>query len=292
MSSWVQKDIILLTGDEMKIEVEKKYQTLFDTLTKTLYQNPNIRIEQLKKKLLSTHSVNEEVIDEIIYYLLSKDYLAIIEPNKKFERNKIKLIEKPEIESIGDREREEYPEILITLPPYNIFGLETELIQLDFPINTLKEEFQKLFEKANHSIYICSPFLEYNGFDTYLPTLLSKAKDGVDVKIIARQISNTDPDSRYEQIKRIQKIFKEKNTSISIRNYHFFNDRVVVSSTHAKMIVCDYEYGYIGSGELRKNSFDKNFEVGVILKGEQAYQLGKIFDKLFSVSTNIPIEEE
>jgi phosphatidylserine/phosphatidylglycerophosphate/cardiolipin synthase-like enzyme len=226
-----------------------------------------------------------------LYYLLSKDCLIIVEPSKKFERTKIKLIEKPEIELIGDRLREEYPKILISLPPYNMFGLETELRRLDFPVNTLKEEFQKLFEKANHTIYICSPFLEYNGFDTYLPPLLSKAKDGVDIKIIARQISNTDPGSRYEQIKRIQKIFGEKNVPISIRNYHFFKGGIV-SSTHAKMIVRDYEYAYVGSGELRRNSFDKNFEVGVILKGEKAFQLGKIFDKLFSVSVNMFVKEE
>ena len=56
------------------------------------------------------------------------------------------------------------------------------------------------------------------------------------------------------------------------------------------MIVCDYEYAYVGSGELRRNSFDKNFEIGVILEGGKAYQLGKIFDKLFSVSAEISIE--
>lgn len=275
----------------MKIEVEKKYQNLFETLTDILIQNPGTRIEQLKKEILTTHPVNEELIDEIIYYLLSKDCLVIVEASKKFERSKIKLIEKPEIELIGDDVREEYPKIVISLPPYNIFGLETELRQFNFPINTLKEEFQKLFEKANHHIYICSPFLEYDGFDTYLPVFLSKAKDGVDIKIIARQISITDPDTRYEQIKRIQKIFEKENAPISIHNYHFFKERTVVSSTHAKMIVCDYEYAYVGSGELRRNSFDKNFEIGVILKGEKAYQLGKIFDKLFSVSANISMEK-
>jgi hypothetical protein len=41
----------------------------------------------------------------------------------------------------------------------------------------------------------------------------------------------------------------------------------------------------------KKKKLDKNFELGVVLKGEQAYQLGKIFDKLFSVSTTISIEE-
>jgi len=55
------------------------------------------------------------------------------------------------------------------------------------------------------------------------------------------------------------------------------------------MIVCDYEHAYVGSGELRKNSFDKNFEVGIVLKGEKAFQLGIIFDRLFSVSASIDV---
>jgi len=287
MYSLGQRDIEFHTGDGMKIEVDKKYHKLFETLLDILIQNPSIRIDQLKEKILTTRPVNEEVINEIIYYLLSKNCVLIAESCKIFERSKIKLIEDLEIELIDYYVREEYPKIVISLPLYNIFGLETELRQLNFQINTLKEEFQELFEKANHHIYICSPFLEYDGFDNYLPILLTKAKEGVDIKIIARQISNTDPNNRYEQIKKIQKIFEKKNVPISIRNYHFFEERKIVSSTHAKMIICDYEYAYIGSGELRRNSLDKNFELGVVLRGEQAYQIGKIFEKLFSVSSDI-----
>ena len=274
----------------MKIEIEKKYQNLFETLTELLIQNPGVRIEQLKKEILTIHAVNEEVIDEIIYYLLSKDFLEIVEYSKKYEKSKIKLIKKPEIKIINNYEKEEYPKIVISFPPYNIFGLETELRQLDFPINTLSKEFQKLFERANQSIYVCSPFLEYDGFDNYLPTLLSKSKDGVDIRIISRQISNADPNTRYEQIEKIKENFEKNNAPLNIRNYHFCKEKSIVSSTHAKMIVCDYEYAYVGSGELRKNSFDKNFEIGVILKGKKAWQLGKIFDKLFSVSSNFSVK--
>jgi len=274
----------------MKIEVEKKYHRLLESLTDILIQNSDIKISDLKKEILAVYPVNEEVIHEIIYYLLLKGCLAIVTPNKKFGNSKIKLIEKPEIKLKDGKAKEEYPKIVLSLPPYNIFGIETELRQMDFPINTLKEEFQKLFEKANRNIYICSPFLEYNGFDNYLPTLLTKAKNGVNIKIIARQISNTDPNNRYEQIKKIKKDFEKENAPISIRNYHFFSGRNIVSSTHAKMIICDYEYAYIGSGELRKNSFEKNFEIGIILRGEKAYQLGKIFEKMFSVSSDILME--
>jgi len=276
----------------MQIEVNEKYRPIFEVLIEFLLNNPDISIEELKKRILSEHTADEGEIYEIIYYLVSKNCISIVETSRKFEKNKIRLIEKPEIKLVGEETNDEYPKIVISLPPYNIFGLETELRQLNFPINNLKDEFQKLFEKAYHSISICSPFLEYNGFNIYLPILLSKAKDGVDIKIIARQISKTEPDTRYDQIKKIQQIFYEKNVPISIRNYHFSNQRGIVSSTHAKMIICDYKYAYIGSGELRRNSFEKNFEVGVILEGKTAYQLGKIFDKLFSVSIDIGIKGE
>lgn len=276
----------------MKITVEKKYQKIFVSLIDVLLKDPGMSIEQLKKKILDNYPINEQILDEAIYYLISKGCIGISEPCKKFEKTKIKLIEKPEIELMKTHMIEEYPKILISLPPYNIFGLETELKQLGFPIHTLREGFQKLFEIAEHNIYICSPFLEYSGFESYISTLLSKAMSGVDIKIISRQISRRDPDNRYEQIKKILKTFEQKNTHISIHNYHFAKSGEVLSSIHAKMIICDYEYAYIGSGELRRNSFDKNFEVGVVFRGEKAFQLGKIFDKLFSASANIAIEKK
>ena len=65
---------------------------------------------------------------------------------------------------------------------------------------------------------------------------------------------------KIEIEKKYQNIFEQRNPSISIHNYHFFKERSVVSSIHAKIIVCDYKYAYVGSGERRKNSFDKNFE--------------------------------
>lgn len=276
----------------MKITVERRYQGIFVSLIDALIKDPGISIEQLKKKILDAYPINEQILGEAIYYLISKDCIGITEPSRRFEKTKIKLLEKPEIELAETRMIEEYPKILISFPPYNIFGLGAELKQLGFPISTLKEGFQKLFEIAEHNIYICSPFLEYYGFETYIPILLSKARSGVDIKIIARQIGSRDPDNRHEQIAKILKTFKQKNAPISIRDYHFARDKEVLSSIHAKMIICDYEYAYIGSGELRINSFDKNFEVGVVLRGEKAFQLGKIFDKLFSASANISIGEE
>ena len=275
----------------MKIVIETKYLNVLNSLFDIILKNPNITIEQLKNKVLEIHSINEEIIDEFIYYLLLKDCLSIAEPNKKYKNTKIMLVEKPEFELKECCIKEEYPRILMSLPPYNIFGLSTNLKKLDYPINTLKDEFLILFNNAKHTIKICSPFLEYKGFDIFLPTLLSKAKSGVDIKIIARQIAITDPDNRYDQIKKIMTIINRENIPISIRNYHYFKNEGIASSIHAKMIICDNEYAYLGSGELRNNSFDKNFEIGVILKGKNAHQLGEIFDSLFSVSTDIFIEE-
>jgi len=74
---------------------------------------------------------------------------------------------------------------------------------------------------------------------------------------------------------------------IQIRNYHYNSYNYVNSSTHAKFIVCDEKVACVGSGELRKNSFEKNFELGVITNGIKAKQLDIIFNELFSVSKEI-----
>ena len=56
-------------------------------------------------------------------------------------------------------------------------------------------------------------------------------------------------------------------------------------------MIIDKKTVYIGSGEIRKNSFMKNFELGITVKGTLARDVSKIFDYLILVSEEI-IENE
>ena len=271
-----------------KITVKKEYFSLLKSLIDKISVEPGIEINGLTQELLA-EGYNKEIIHESIYYMISQDFIEITESKKKFGKIKIKLHEKPELCLKEEKITSDYPKLLINFPAFNIFGMKSELEQANISYFNMKEEFRNLFANAKSSIYICSPFLQMNGFNDFINVLISKAKEGVDIKIVARQIDKKDINNRYEELNEIYQIFKEKKAKISIRNYHY-QKRGVESSTHANLIVCDNKYAYIGSGEFRTPSFEKNFEVGIIIKDEVAQKIGIIYEKLFSVSNEMEFD--
>jgi len=83
---------------------------------------------------------------------------------------------------------------------------------------------------------------------------------------------------------------KEKNDSfkLKIADYHILDDvNRIKSSTHAKLVISDYNSAYIGSGEFRKNSLLANFEVGCLVEGPQVFGICEVFDLMFKNSRRI-----
>lgn len=269
----------------MKIKKGGKYEKPLNGIIEILEEVENIKVKDLKDTIKNKYNSNEETIEELIFYLISKENIIVIDDSKRFNNQKIKLIKKPELQ-FEDLDEDEYPKMVLTLPPFDKFGLKSEL-NITSKKSSLKTSFKELFSKASSEICICSPFLEFTGIEPFLQTLLTKANEGVDIKILSRQIKKDDPNSRYEQMYKLKKTFNENNYDVDIRNYYYRHKNKLVSSTHAKIIIIDQKYAYLGSGELRQNSFNKNFEVGVILKGKQAKKLGKLFNYMFEVSEKI-----
>ncbi len=261
------------------------------SLMDALVDQPGIEVGALTKRV-AKDGHKKEAIRESIFYLLSRESVVIVKPSKRFDSVQIQLLEKPDLRLSEGEGTDEYPRLAISLPPFNLFGLKTDLEAQRVPYYSMREEFMRLIENAERSIFICSPFLQKEGFNTFLPTLISKAERGVDVKIVSRQIDRGDYNSRYTELKEIYEEFRNKKAPVSIRNYHYQSEKFVKSSTHAKFIVCDNRYAYVGSGEFRLNSFEKNFELGVIIEGETASNLGLIFDMLFSVSSDVRFDGE
>jgi phosphatidylserine/phosphatidylglycerophosphate/cardiolipin synthase-like enzyme len=274
-------------GEEDKIDANGIYFDLFNLLVEIVTNKPEIRIKSILDQLKEDY--NEEEVKNSIRYLISRGYLVITTERKNFNDIKVKLEKRPYIHLVNQN-KVQYPRITLTLPPYDFYGLKSHLTNFNIQINSIKDEIKKLFEEANKSIYICSPFLELNGIDEFMPILTSKCKKGVDIKIISRQINKNDYNNRNDEIKSILNNFKDKNCNIKIRNYHYQSQKFIESSNHAKFVISDKKNAYVGSGELRKNSFEKNFELGVILNGDQVRSLSIIFEYLFSVSSDVIFE--
>ncbi|MBI5458973.1 phospholipase D family protein [Methanobacterium sp.] len=275
MNSAIGKNTIITHGE---------YYDLFMDLIAVFQDNREIKIDQIVNLLKIKY--NEEEIKVSLRYLISREFLVYSDEGGKFQNRTVILDKKPVI-SLREDEKNSGPFIALTLPPFNYFGLKSSFKNHDISINYIKDEIKKLFMEANDSIYICSPFLDFEGIKDFLPLLVHKNKNGVKINIISRQINKKDNNSRFDVVKPVIKYFKENKCDVTIRNYHYQSKNYIESSTHAKFIVVDKKSAYLGSGELRKNSFEKNFELGLILGSVHAKELSVIFEEIFSISSDI-----
>jgi len=187
----------------------------------------------------------------------------------------------------------ETAEICLSLPPFDKFGLIDFYKDKNIKAKTLKSQFYSLFNEAKKSIKICSPFLEWSGFTYFQDILLSKAQQNVKIKILSREINSSENNRRFEEFRKIYECFKSKNleNNLFIRNYYYETEnKKLASSIHAKIIIIDNIKAYVGSGEIRKNSLEKNFELGLIVSGEKVKDLKNIFKGIFSRAEEVNFE--
>jgi len=238
-------------------------------------------------------SVNEGFdqlkVESVIKRLVRLGQLVVYNSRSKTFRNQLVNWKDGSIPSFPQKLNLNFKElkICLTLPAFNIHGLTDFLTKKQVEINALKKEFEDLFRHATNSIKICSPFLDWKGYQHFHDILLPKAKNKVKIQILTREINKNENPNRYKTLKRVFNLYSSEGLedSIDIRNYYFqTEEKRLASSIHAKLIIVDNNKAYIGSGEIRENSFTKNLEIGVILKGEKVQELAFVFDNLFSKS--------
>lgn len=177
--------------------------------------------------------------------------------------------------------------IVISFPNFDKFGLNSEL-EDNNNIITLENSIINLIKKSTKTLDICSPFMEVGTIKQIIDLLIKKSYDGVNVRILVREMFTIDS-KRIEDIKDLVRFIKRKklDSNFEIRDYHYFKDNKVYSSIHAKFIISDNKYAYVGSGELRYNSIKKNLEIGVLIKGDKIITLNKIFENIWRTSKQL-----
>ncbi len=178
-------------------------------------------------------------------------------------------------------------ELVLSFPPFDQFGIKSFIKKNSITYIPLEEAILKVIRSAKQRICISSPFLDIDGIPNIKNELLNKAFMKVKIKILVRE--PLDRKLGRDSIKSFLKIAEKSECLeyINIRKYHYGRYPNVKSSTHAKFIIADGNYMYLGSGELRKNSIEKNFEAGLLKKGNEVKDLEKIFLELFDKAREI-----
>jgi phosphatidylserine/phosphatidylglycerophosphate/cardiolipin synthase-like enzyme len=179
--------------------------------------------------------------------------------------------------------------LVISLPPFNRLGLSRFLENNKIRYVALEDALLEIIRASTNRIYISSPFLEIGTISSIKEALLEKAKK-VKIKILVRQIKNQN-NLREKSIRKFLNEARELGVenNLEIKDYYFsLKNKKLLSSIHAKFVIVDGKTMYLGSGELRKNSFKKNFEVGLLTKESESIKaLESLFLEIFHASENL-----
>jgi len=146
--------------------------------------------------------------------------------------------------------------------------------------------FREVIISAKEIIRICSPFMQKDvlnddSFPELRQLIVDALKRNVEIRLLSRELFQR----RGEEVQWLIDIADDlgKNDYLTIVDYHLLSeDKTILSSTHAKLLIADYNMAYVGSAELRRNSLIANFEVGCLIKGSQVFGICELFDLMFS----------
>jgi hypothetical protein len=150
-------------------------------------------------------------------------------------------------------------------------------------IETTEEAFFKIAASAKTRLVLLSPFIDDAGL-AWVIELFSKTKTSVERVLIIRE---PEPLKHALMDPEIEKSFR----SLNIRVLRFKVDKpenaAKYETFHAKTLLADRDYFYVGSFNLTAPSLKYSMEMGVAIKGFAAVPVAQIIDTIISISSEI-----
>lgn len=226
----------------------------------------------------SKEVATESELRTVLYKLIDEGSLKLLNGKITSDNSVVKLSRLPTFKKIKD-------EIKIVVSKPNLKEISIQDIEdRNSQINSI-ECFRFIISSAKNTLRICSPFIQHNvlnidAFPDFKKLIVDALNRGVEVKLLTRELNE-----RHEEVQWLVEIANkiDKGSNLSIVDYHLQEkDGSILSSTHAKILIADYDVAYIGSAELRKNSLIKNLEIGCMIRGSSVFGICEVFDFMFS----------
>lgn len=191
------------------------------------------------------------------------DYLHEFERSWKFlQKDKNKIFEKPVLE----------------LKNYKATPIQIVSSGPNYEYHTIKDTFLSLILKAERCIYIQTPYFIPD--EPILDALKMALMSGVEVKINIPSVG--DHAFVYWANQNFYGEIIEKGAQIYKYNEGFI---------HSKMVLIDGEIGFLGTANFDYRSMYQNFEMSILILGENLEVLEERFKKDIKDSTKVSVEE-
>lgn len=176
-------------------------------------------------------------------------------------------------------------ELAAAEPPQDTFELVATFPE-GFPavadVAPLNTSLQRLVVSATESVVVLIPFFDDQGLDPLADALLARARLGVQVTLIVREVG----DSRtvnHRVLKRFAARIREAGVAERFSMYEFEErgaDGRLQVTFHAKAILVDGVRAYLGSANLTANGMERFLELGTLLTGPAVAELKAIVSEM------------
>ena len=170
-------------------------------------------------------------------------------------------------------------EVVLTRPahPSKLEEAMREFGYVTGHVEHTSEAFSDLALSANKSLVVMTPFLDRHGGE-WLGRLLRQTKPTVHKSLILRYLRNPSQDAYPDGIDAIRQTIAELD--VELFDYAIPRTAGGFETFHAKVIIADGNYAYVGSANLNRASLEYSMELGVLLRGEAALRIAQIVDAI------------
>lgn len=143
------------------------------------------------------------------------------------------------------------------------------------------EAFTDLAISATRTLTVMTPFLDVHG-GRWLGQLLARAKSGVKRTVILRYAA--DPTHASYPVGLSTLMQARPAAPFELLDYFLVKPSGGYETFHAKVILSDDAYAYVGSANMNRASLEYSMELGVLLRGEAARRIGQVVEAIRKVA--------
>lgn len=172
-------------------------------------------------------------------------------------------------------------QLAATVPPH-IEGPD------DVTYVSIADEIRDIFFGVDEQVRIASPYFDPD--QTVTGDIASLPSRGVETKILTRETEDAASNVKQALNDIHGAIPSSKLQHLSIRDLYEVDEVTgnQAFATHAKLAIADDEFCYVGSANLTQTSLESNFELGLLLRGSIAAEIGALFDRVYAAAR--PVE--
>lgn len=171
-----------------------------------------------------------------------------------------------------------------TIPPY-LKNKHPELVAL---FGDLYGEIHRLITSAQKTILLVTPFFEQQGMNMLTHALIFAAKRGVLIQVISRKLAEN-----TALLNQLKNSFKAAGIRDKLCIYNYMDcNQSEVYTFHAKVLVTDREIAYVGSANFTQYAFERNIEIGFVLKGEHVNSINLLLEKMLNSEACTPMFDD